>query len=68
MDVGHDGNATAQRGRQFYIALQYPHDSPFRGMVILGREEIDAVLKRQKKEDTSITANIQGKETNVWST
>jgi hypothetical protein len=67
-DAGQDGNTAAQRGRQFYTTLQDIQDSPFRGMGLLSKEEIDAVLKLQKKEDTSVTANIQGKESNVSST
>ncbi|EAQ91968.1 predicted protein [Chaetomium globosum CBS 148.51] len=39
-------------------------DSPFRGMGLPSREEIDAVLKVQKKEDSSVTAKIQGRQTN----
>jgi len=31
------------------------------------REEIDAISKSQKKEDDSVTANIQGRETNLSS-
>jgi hypothetical protein len=61
-DIESDNNTAAQRGRQFYTTLQDIQDSPFRGMGLLSREEIDAVSKLQKKEDASITANIQGGE------
>ncbi|KAH6959603.1 hypothetical protein BKA56DRAFT_501346 [Ilyonectria sp. MPI-CAGE-AT-0026] len=45
--------------------LQDIQDSPFRGTGLLSREEIDVILKLQKKEDTSVTANIQGRESNA---
>jgi hypothetical protein len=67
IDIGRDDNITAHRGRQFYTTLQDIQDSPFRGMGLLSREEIDAVSKLQKKEDDSVTANIQGRESNVSS-
>ena len=44
--------------------LQDLQSSPFRGIGLPSREEIDAVLKVQKKEDSSVTAKIQGKQTN----
>ncbi|EAQ84297.1 predicted protein [Chaetomium globosum CBS 148.51] len=44
--------------------LQDLQDSPFRGMGLPSREEIDAVLKVQKKDDSSVTAKIQGKQSN----
>ncbi|KAL6406058.1 hypothetical protein AUP68_10619 [Ilyonectria robusta] len=65
IDMGEDDNTAAQRGRQFYTMLQDIQDSPFRGTGLLSREEIDAILKLQKKEDTSVTANIQGRESNA---
>ena len=60
IDIEQDNNTAFQWGRQFYIILQYIQDSPFRGMGLLSREEIDAISKLQKKEDTSVTADIQG--------
>jgi hypothetical protein len=63
-DPTQDDNAAAQRGRHFYTMLQDLQDSPFRGMGLPSREEIDAVLKVQKKEDSSVTAKIQGRLTN----
>jgi hypothetical protein len=44
--------------------LQDLQDSPFRGMGLPSREEIDAILKVQKKEDSTVTAKIQGMQTN----
>ncbi|KAH7190414.1 hypothetical protein DER44DRAFT_753229 [Fusarium oxysporum] len=67
IDMGEDDNTAAQRGRQFYTMLQDIQDAPFRGTGLLSREEIDAILKLQKKEDTSVTANIQGRESNASS-
>ncbi|KAF6528270.1 hypothetical protein HZS61_008572 [Fusarium oxysporum f. sp. conglutinans] len=67
IDMGEDDNTAAQRGRQFYTMLQDIQDAPFRGTGLLSREEIDAILKLQKKEDASVTANIQGRESNASS-
>ncbi|EAQ89249.1 hypothetical protein CHGG_05868 [Chaetomium globosum CBS 148.51] len=64
VDPSQDDNNAAQRGRHFYTMLQDLRDSPFRGMGLPSREEIDAVLKVQKKEDSSVAAKIQGKQTN----
>ncbi|EAQ92510.1 hypothetical protein CHGG_00745 [Chaetomium globosum CBS 148.51] len=64
VDPSQDDNNAAQRGRHFYTMLQDLQDSPFRGMGLPSREEIDAVLKVQKKEDSSVTAKIQGRQTN----
>ncbi|EAQ86138.1 predicted protein [Chaetomium globosum CBS 148.51] len=61
VDPSQDDNNAAQRGRHFYTMLQDLQDSPFRGMGLPSREEIDAVLKVQKKEDSSVTAKIQGR-------
>ncbi len=58
--VEQDDNIAAQRGRQFYATLQDIQDSPFRGMGLLSREEVDAVSKLQKKKDASVRAHIQG--------
>jgi hypothetical protein len=44
--------------------LQDLQDSPFRGIGLPSREEIDAILKVQKKQDRSVTASIQGRLTN----
>jgi hypothetical protein len=60
VDVQQSDDMAAQRGRQFYVTLQDVQDSPFRGMCLLGREEIDAISKLQKKEDASVRAHIQG--------
>ena len=54
------GERKGLRGRHFYTMLQDLRDSPFRGIKLLSREEIDAVLKVLKKEDSSVTAKIQG--------
>jgi hypothetical protein len=62
IDMEENDNMVAQRGRQFYAALQDIQDSPFRGMGLLSREEIDAVAKLQKKKDASVRAHIQGRE------
>ncbi|EAQ91377.1 hypothetical protein CHGG_03312 [Chaetomium globosum CBS 148.51] len=67
VDPSQDDNNAAQRGRHFYTMLQDLQDSPFRGMGLPSREEIDAVLKVQKKEDSSVTAKIQGRQTNLSS-
>ncbi|KAK4118964.1 hypothetical protein N657DRAFT_684842 [Parathielavia appendiculata] len=40
--------------------LQDLQDSPFWDMGIPSREELGAILKIQKKEDSTVTANIQG--------
>ncbi|EAQ84157.1 predicted protein [Chaetomium globosum CBS 148.51] len=64
VDPSQDDNNAAQRGRYFYTMLQDLQDSPFRGMGLPSREEIDAVLKVQKKEDSNVTAKIQGRQTN----
>lgn len=64
--VGENGEVT-QRGRQFYTMLQDVQDSPFRGMGLLSREEIDAISKVQKKEDASVKANIHGEVSNALS-
>lgn len=48
--VEQNDNIAAQRGRQFYATLQDIQDSPFRGMGLLSREEVDAVSKLQKKK------------------
>ncbi|EAQ84295.1 predicted protein [Chaetomium globosum CBS 148.51] len=64
VDPSQDDSNAAQRGRHFYTMLQDLQDSPFRGMGLPSREEIDAVLKVQKKEDSSVTAKIQGRQTN----
>ncbi len=60
IDVEQSGNIAGQRGRQFYATLQDIQDSPFRGMGLLNREEVDAVSKLQQKEDASARARIQG--------
>jgi hypothetical protein len=44
--------------------LQDLQDSPFRSTGLPSREEIDAIWKVQKKEDSSVTAKIQGRQTN----
>lgn len=62
VDVGLEDSTAAQRGRQFYTMLQDIQDSPFRGMGLLSREEVDAISKLQRKEDARITADIQGKD------
>ena len=67
VDMGQHDNAATQRSRQFYTMLQDIQDSPFRGVGLPSREEIDAISKLQKKEDNSIKANIQGGETNLSS-
>jgi hypothetical protein len=64
VDPSDDDNTAAQRGRHFYTMLQDLQDSPFRGMGLPSREEIDAILKVQKKEDSTVTAKIQGRQTN----
>jgi hypothetical protein len=43
--------------------LQDLQGSPFRGIGLPSREEIDAILKVQKKEDSRVTAKIQGRQT-----
>lgn len=67
IDMLGENREVAQRARQFYTMLQDVKDSPFRGIGLLSREEIDAILKVQKKEDASITANIHGKDNNTLS-
>jgi hypothetical protein len=47
--------------------LQDLQDSALRGMGLPSREEIDAILKVQKKEDSAVTAKIQGTQTNLSS-
>lgn len=42
-DIGPDGNTVAQRDRQFYTMLPDIQDSPFSGMGLLSRKEIDAI-------------------------
>jgi hypothetical protein len=44
--------------------LQDLQESPFRGVGLPSREEIDAILKVQKKEDSTVTARIQGRLSN----
>lgn len=58
VDPSQDDNTATRRGHHFYTMLQDLQDSPFRGMGLPSREEIDAVLKVQKKEDSSVTAKI----------
>jgi len=67
IDPRQDNDAAAQRGRHFYTMLQDLQDSPFRGMGLPSRQEVDAILKVQKKEDSNVTATIQGRQTNVSS-
>ncbi|KAK4233381.1 hypothetical protein C8A03DRAFT_38916 [Achaetomium macrosporum] len=62
VDLRQDDSAAAQRGRHFYTMLQHLQDSPFRGVGLPSREEIDAVLKVQEKEDSIVTANPRGDE------
>jgi hypothetical protein len=64
VDARQNDNNAAQRGRHFYTMLQDLQDSPFRGMGLPSREEIDGILKVQKKEDSTVTAHIQGRQTN----
>jgi hypothetical protein len=64
VDPSQDDSTAAQRGRYFYTMLQDLQDSPFRGIGLPSREEIDAILKVQKKQDSSVTASIQGRQTN----
>jgi hypothetical protein len=67
VDASQDDNTAADRGRHFYAMLQDLQDSPFRGMGLPSREEIDAILKVQKKQDSTVTAKIQGRQTNPCS-
>ena len=68
IDLGGENRVVTQRGRQFYTMLQDVQSSPFRGIGLLSREEIDAISKVQKKENASVTANIHGKDSNGLST
>ena len=61
-DIGQSDSIAAQRGRQFYETLQDIGNSPLRRTGLLGKEEINAISKLQKKKDTSVRANIQGRE------
>ena len=67
-DSGQGDSGVAQRGRQFYATLQDIQNSPLRTIGLLGKEEIDAISKFQKKEDASVRANIQGREDGESST
>jgi hypothetical protein len=64
VDPSQNDSTAAQRGRHFYTVLQDLQDSSFRGTGLPSREEIDAILKVQKKEDSCVTAKIQGRQTN----
>jgi hypothetical protein len=64
IDPSQDESTAAQRGHHFYTMLQDLQDSPFRGMGLPSREEIDAILKVQKKEDSTVKARIRGRHTN----
>jgi hypothetical protein len=68
INMGGENRVITQRGRQFYIMLQDVQGSPFRGIGLLSREEINTISKVQKKEDASVTANIHGKDNNGLST
>lgn len=61
VDPSQDDSTAVQRGRHFYTMLQDLQDSPFRSTGLPSREEIDAIWKVQKKEDSSVTAKIQGR-------
>jgi hypothetical protein len=67
VDPRQDDSTAAERGRHFYTMLQDLQDSPFRGTGLPSREEIDAVLKVQKKEDRTVMASIQGRLANASS-